>query len=44
MAAAPSFFPHGRLNVADVLLGEPTDDDALVVIGEDGTRRVLDSP
>jgi acetoacetyl-CoA synthetase len=41
VAAAPSFFPQGRLNVADVLLGEPTDHDALVVIGEDSTRRVL---
>ncbi|HEX4981241.1 MAG TPA: acetoacetate--CoA ligase [Ilumatobacteraceae bacterium] len=41
VAAAPSFFPDGRVNVAEVLLGEPTDHDALVVIGEDGARRVL---
>jgi acetoacetyl-CoA synthetase len=41
VAAAPSFFPEGRTNVADVLLGEPTDHVALVVIGEDGTRREL---
>ncbi|MGH9133058.1 MAG: acetoacetate--CoA ligase [Ilumatobacteraceae bacterium] len=41
VAAAPSFFPDGRLNVAEVLLGEPSDRDAFVVIGEDGTRRAL---
>ena len=41
VAAAPSFFPDGRLNVADVLLGEPSERDAFVAIGEDGTRRAL---
>ena len=41
VAAAPSFFPHGRLNIADALLREPTGDDALIVIREDGTRHAL---
>jgi acetoacetyl-CoA synthetase len=41
VAAAPSFFPQGRLNVASVLLGEPNGHDALIVISEDGTRRAL---
>jgi acetoacetyl-CoA synthetase len=41
VGAAPSFFPEGRLNVASALLGEPTERNALVVISEDGTRRVL---
>ena len=41
VSAVPSFFPEGRLNVADVLLGESSEREAFVVVGEDGTRRAL---
>jgi acetoacetyl-CoA synthetase len=35
------FFPDARLNVAETLLREPTDDAALVFAREDGARRTV---
>lgn len=41
IATAPSTFPEAELNVAEVLLGEPSDDEALVVVDETGARAAV---